>query len=185
MNDLQIIELYFERSERAVTETANKYGGYCYSIAYAILNDNEDAEESVNDTYLRAWNSIPPHRPTALSTFLGKITRRLSIDKWRRRNAEKRGGGEIPLVLDELRECLSNEDEVHKQIEKDRLAAIINSFVAGLSFTEQKVFLCRYWYMDSIDDISRRFGFSVSKVKSMLFRMRERLRVRLEREGLL
>ena len=112
MDDQRIVELYWERSEQAISETQSKYGSYCYSIAYNILNNNEDAEESVNDTYNDAWNSIPPHRPSILSTFLGKITRRISIDRWRKHNAEKRGGGEMPLVLDELQECVADEKTV-------------------------------------------------------------------------
>ncbi len=106
MDDKRIVELYWQRSERAISETSAKYGKYCYSIAHGILHNNEDAEESVNDTYNEAWNTIPPHRPSVLSAFLGKITRRLSIDKFSRRNAEKRGGGEMPLVLDELQDCI-------------------------------------------------------------------------------
>ena len=108
MDDQRIVELYWERSEKAVSETASKYGKYCYSIAYNVLANKEDAEESVNDTYMDAWNSIPPHRPSILSTFLGKITRRISIDRWRKRSAKKRGSGVIPLVLDELHECVAD-----------------------------------------------------------------------------
>ena len=106
MEDVSIVNLYWARSENAISETSKKYGNYCYSIAYNILGNVEDADESVNDTYLDAWNNIPPHRPSILSTFLGKITRRISIDKWRGRTAEKRGGGEIVLVLDELSDCI-------------------------------------------------------------------------------
>ena len=183
MDDQRIVELYWERSEQAITETQSKYGSYCYSIAYNILNSNEDAEESVNDTYNDAWNSIPPHRPSILSTFLGKITRRISIDRWRKHNAEKRGGGEMPLVLDELQECVADKKTVEQEYEKKHLSDVINSFVKSLPETEQKVFLCRYWYMDSIGSICKQFGFSESKVKSMLFRTRDKLRVVLEKEG--
>ena len=108
MDDQEIIDLYFQRSENAISETASKYGGYCYSIAYNILTNNEDAEESVSDTYLAAWNAMPPRRPSILATFLGKITRRLSIDRWRSRNAYKRGGGEIILALEELEDCVAD-----------------------------------------------------------------------------
>lgn len=183
MDDKRIVELYWERSEQAIAETQSKYGSYCYSIAYNILNSNEDAEESVNDTYNDAWNSIPPHRPSILSTFLGKITRRISIDRWRKHNAEKRGGGEMPLVLDELQECVADGKTVEQEYEKKHLSDIINTFVKSLPETEQKVFLCRYWYMDSINSICKQFGFSESKVKSMLFRTRDKLRVVLEKEG--
>lgn len=183
MDDQIIVNLYFQRSEKAITETAAKYGNYCYSIAFNILNSNEDAEESVNDTYNDAWNSIPPHRPSILATFLGKITRRISIDRWRKQNAVKRGGGEIPLVLDELQDCIANVTSVEEEYEKQHLSDVINTFVKSLPETEQKVFLCRYWYVDSISAISKQFGFSESKVKSMLFRTREKLRLVLIKEG--
>lgn len=183
MDDNIIVDLYFQRSEKAIIETATKYGNYCYSIAYNILSSNEDAEESMNDTYNDAWNSIPPHRPSILATFLGKITRRISIDRWRKRNAEKRGGGEIPLVLDELQDCIANVTSVEEEYEKQHLSDVINTFVKSLPETEQKVFLCRYWYVDSISSISKQFGFSESKVKSMLLRTREKLRLVLIKEG--
>ena len=183
MDDQRIVELYWERSEKAVSETASKYGKYCYSIAYNVLANNEDAEESVNDTYMDAWNSIPPHRPSILSTFLGKITRRISIDRWRKRSAKKRGSGVIPLVLDELHECVADDKSLEHEFEKRRLSAVVNTFVKSLPETEQKVFLCRYWYMDSIDSICRQFGFSESKVKSMRYRTRGKLRVILRKEG--
>lgn len=183
MDDKKIVELYWSRSEQAISETQSKYGSYCYSIAYNILGNNEDAEESVNDTYNDAWNSIPPHRPSILSTFLGKITRCISIDKWRNYNAKKRGGGELPLVISELQDCISDEGTVEREFEKQHLSDIINTFVKSLPETEQKVFLCRYWYMDSIASICKQFNFSESKVKSMLFRTREKLRVVLEKEG--
>lgn len=183
MDDQIIVDLYFQRSEKAITETAVKYGNYCYSIAFNILNNNEDAEESVNDTYNDAWNSIPPHRPSILATFLGKITRRIAIDRWREHNAAKRGGGEIPLILDELQDCIANVTSVEEEYEKLHLSDVINAFVKSLPETEQKVFLCRYWYVDSISSISKQFSFSESKVKSMLFRTREKLRLVLIKEG--
>lgn len=183
MDDKRIIGLYFERREQAVEETAKKYGRYCYAIAYNILSDPEDAEESVNDTYLDAWNAIPPHRPNSLALFLGKITRRISIDRWRIRNAGKRGGGETALVLEELYQCVASGANPEQEFERKQLAQVINQFVKTLPGNEQKVFLCRYWYMDSIRSISQRFGYSESKVKSMLFRTREKLREVLRKEG--
>lgn len=183
MDDKGIVRLYFERNERAIDETSKKYGKYCFSIAHNILSNREDAEESVNDTYLDAWNSIPPHRPNSLSLFLGKITRRISIDLYRRKNAQKRGGGELALVLDELYQCIADEADVEKEFEKKHLSEVINEFVKYLPSSEQKVFICRYWYMDSIQSISKRFGYSESKVKSMLFRTREKLRETLRKEG--
>ena len=183
MEDEKIVSLYWNRSEQAIAETSLKYGKYCYSIAYNILCSDQDAEESVNDTYMDAWNSMPPHKPSVLSAFLGKITRRLSIDRWRKNRAQKRGGGAMIWVLDELEECISEESSLEEELEKQRLREVINSFVASLQTTEQKVFLCRYWYMDPIDSICRQFGFSESKVKSMLMRTRQKLKIILAEEG--
>ena len=183
MDDWQIIDLYWARSEQAISETESKYGRYCYSISYNILANREDAQECVNDTYADAWMSIPPHRPSVLSAFLGKITRRISIDRWRNRNAKKRGGGEMPLVLEELQDCIADDRNVEQEYERQRLSEVVNAFVKGLPKAEQQVFLCRYWYMDSVESVSRQFGFSESKVKSMLYRTRQKLRVALEKEG--
>lgn len=185
MEDDSIVNLYWERSENAISETSKKYGNYCYSIAYSILGNVEDADESVNDTYLDAWNNIPPHRPSILSTFLGKITRRISIDKWRGRTAEKRGGGEIVLVLDELSDCIPSNQNVEHEVEAVELSQLIDNFVMSLSPMERRVFICRYWYLDPIADIAQRFGFSQSKVKMMLHRQRKNLLNRLEKEALL
>lgn len=184
MDDQEIVELYFSRSETAIAQTASKYGGYCYSIAYNILTNQEDAEESVNDTYLAAWNAMPPRRPSILATFLGKITRHLSIDRWRSRSAYKRGGGEMVLALEELGECAGGQTAEQAYARKE-LARQINRFLAALPETECSVFLCRYWYLDSIADIAEHFGFSQSKVASMLHRTRGKLREQLEKEGLL
>ena len=184
MDDTQIVELYWAREESAIEETEAKYGSYCYSIAQNILHNPDDAKESVNDTWLDAWNSMPPHRPSVLSTFLGKLTRRISIDKWRRTTAKKRGNGQLPLVLDELEDCVSDGKSIEEETERKLLNEVIAAFVKSLPETEQKVFLCRYWYMDSVSAIATRFRFSESKVKSMLSRTREKLRVRLEKEGL-
>lgn len=185
MEDQRIVELYWERSEQALREPQAKYANYCYAIAYNILGNREDSEESLNDTYLEAWNSMPPHRPTFLSIFLGKITRRISIDKLRHRNAEKRGGGNLTLALEELEDCLSARDDLQKELEFQILADAINRFLESLSDTERRVFLCRYWYVDSIESISEQFGFSPSKVKSMLLRTREKLKKQLQKEELI
>lgn len=184
MDDKQIVELYWQRDENAIKETSAKYEGYLYSVACNILSNKADAEESVNDTYYDAWNSMPPNRPSVLSTFLGKITRRISIDKWRKSNAEKRGRGQTAVVLDELEECMPDKNSVEQTVEMQLLSDVINSFVRELPDNEQKVFLCRYWYMDSVEAIADRFGFTESKVKSMLHRTRHKLRARLTKEGL-
>lgn len=185
MEDSQIIDLFWRRSETAITETDRKYGKYCYSIAYNILTNNEDAEESVSDTYMAAWKVIPPKRPSILATFLGKITRHLSIDRWRARNRYKRGGGEISLALEELEDCASEEYSIEKVMERKQLALVVNRFLESLSETERRVFLCRYWYLDPISDIANYYGFSDSKVASMLHRTRKKLRALLEKEELL
>lgn len=184
MEDTAIIELYLKRSEQAIVETDTKYGGYCFSIAYNILANREDSEESVSDTYMTAWNTIPPRRPSFLNAFLGKVTRHLSIDRWRKQNAKKRGGGEIILALEELENCV----DVHNteaDYERKELTRVLNQFLSGLNETERNVFLCRYWYMDSIQAISEYSGFSQSKVTSMLHRIRGKLRKSLTEEGFL
>ena len=185
MDDKQIVALYFDRNEQAIAETETKYGKYCYAIAIGVLSMHEDAEESVNDTWIDAWNSMPPHKPSILSTFLGKITRRIAIDKWRHRTAEKRGGGEIPLVLDELEDCIAHDSDVEKTLEKKRLEEVINRFVHKLPEKDQKVFLCRYFYMDSISEIAGMYGIGQSDVKVTLLRMRRSLQKVLEKEGLI
>ena len=185
MDDQKIIDLYWSRSETAITETDQKYGKYCYSIAYNILTNNEDAEESVSDTYMAAWKAMPPKRPSILATFLGKITRHLSIDRWRSRNRYKRGGGEIVLALEELEDCITADQTVEKTYERKQLALVFNRFLESLPETERQVFLCRYWYLDSISVIASYYGFSDSKVTSMLHRSRKKLRAVLEQEDLL
>jgi len=148
-----------------------------------ILSNTQDAEECVNDTYSDAWNAIPPHRPSILSPFLGKITRRISIDRWRKITAEKRGNGEMTIALDELEDCISAKSGIEEEAERQELIKRINEFLRVLPVNERRVFLCRYWYMDSISSIAKQFGYSESKITSMLHRTRNKLRVVLEKEG--
>jgi len=183
MEDKKIVDLYWARSEHAIHETDVKYGKYCWSIAYGILTSAEDADESVNDTWLDAWDSMPPHRPSILSTFLGKITRRLSIDKWRRRGAAKRGGGELPLVLEELQDCLAAPEDPARQAEERELIESIDRFLARLDRRERDVFVSRYWFTAPVKTIARRFDISESSVKTMLFRSRRKLLAHLQAEG--
>lgn len=183
MEDAQIVELYFQRKECAIDETAKKYGKYCFSIAYNILMSRPDAEETVNDTYLGAWRAIPPHCPQKLNTFLGKITRRLALTKWKVSNAQKRGGGETALALEELGECIGNTDTPERMMEMKELSQYLNAFLKALPETEQRVFVCRYWYLYSIKNIASQFGFSESKVKSMLSRTRKKLAAYMQKEG--
>ena len=185
MEDSRIIELYFERNESAIAETASKYERYCHRVSLNILCDEEDARECVNDTFLAAWNAIPPHRPEMLSTFLAKITRRLSLKKLRERTAQKRGGSGIDVPLEELEDCIPAGSTVDGELEAKELTDIINSFLETLPVTERRIFLRRYWYFDSVDDICRRFGFGKSKVKMTLKRTRDKLRAHLERESYL
>lgn len=185
MEDCQIVDLYWKRSEDAIKETAAKYGRYCYHIAYNILQDNRDAEESVNDTYLGAWNTLPPHKPAILSTYLGKLTRRISINLWKKNRTARRGGGEVPLALEELSECIPAENRVEYEIETAELSRAVNDFVMSLPLTERRVFVLRYWYLDPICEICDQFGFSQSKVKSMLHRIRHKLMLHLRKEGFL
>lgn len=183
MDDKAIVELYFARSEKAISETAVKYGGYCYSIANNILSNKEDAEESVNDTYLAAWNNMPPRHPSILATFLGKITRHISLDRWKARNAYKRGGGEVTFALEELEEFLSSGESTEQAFEKKELLRSINRFLDNLPETERNMFICRYWYLDPVQQIANWYGFTLSKTASMLRRIREKLCKQLKKEG--
>lgn len=185
MEDNNIIDLYLNRDEAAITATAKKYGGYCYSVAYNILYNKEDAEESVNDTYLGAWNSIPPHKPEVLSSFLGKITRNISLKRRRDKLTQKRGTGEVSLAYEELADCIPANHDMDSALEAKEIAVHISSFLSSLPPTERHIFVCRYWYFDSIASISRQFGYRETKVKSMLFRTRTKLRNKLIKEGVL
>ena len=180
MEDRDIIEMYFARNEKAISETADKYGSYCGSIAMNILSSREDTEECLDDTWLRAWNSIPPHRPNLLRVFLGKITRNLALDRYKARTAEKRAGGEFAMSLDELDECIGAVDER----ESAEIGESISRFLRTQPKETRSVFVCRYFYCDSIADIAKRFGISEAKVKTLLFRTRNKLKIHLEGEGI-
>lgn len=183
MDDTKIVQLYWERDEQAIPETANKYGGYCTAIAKNILGDYAEAEECVNDTYLNTWNAIPPHRPQKLSAFLGKIVRNLAFNRYKHNTAEKRGGGETALILDELAEVVSGKDDVEQAYECKELTAVLNAFLADLPAEKRDIFVCRYWYADSISDISARFGMSYFAVSMTLNRLRTKLRDYLTERG--
>lgn len=184
MEDAAIVELYWARRESALAETQSKYGAYCTAIAQRVLNDCSDAEECVNDTYLGAWNAIPPHRPSCLKTFLGKITRNLSLKRLRARTADKRGGGEAALSLDELEECVAANGRIDEELEAEELARILDVFLGGLATDDRRMFMCRYWHFDSVRDIAQRFNFTESKVKMSLKRTRDKLADYLEQEGI-
>ena len=183
MEDSKIVDLYWERSETAIDETSKKYSRYCHSISYNILHNNEDAEECTNDTYLRAWNVMPPNRPNCLATFLGKITRNLSLDKLKRYSAQKRGFGQAELALSELDEAVPSSSGVEQAIDEKELTETLNLFLERLHKQKRVIFVQRYWYLMPLKAIAEHSGMSESKAKSMLFRIRNELKSHLEREG--
>jgi RNA polymerase sigma-70 factor (ECF subfamily) len=183
MDDQQIVDLYWQRDEKAIDQTQKKYGKYCHTIAYAILHSHEDAEECVNDTYLRAWGAIPPAKPGRLSTFLGKITRNLSLDRYEKNTAQKRSGP-VELVLDELSECIPDADSALDPIDMIALGDAINAFLGGLPQKTRQIFLRRYWYMSPVKEIARDMGMSEGTVKVSLMRTRESFKAYLEKEGI-
>lgn len=184
MEDSAIVDLYWQRSEQAIPETEHKYGGYCHTVAMRIVNNHEDAEECVNDTWLGAWNSMPENRPSYLAPYLAKLTRWLSLTKVKSQNRLKRGGNEVTLSLEELDSELGEGTDLARQIELKELSDYLDTFLRGLPTEERKVFLARYWYAASIREIAGKSSYSESKVKSMLLRTRRKLKKALEVEGL-
>lgn len=183
MDDSMIIDLYWTRSQQAIAESERKYGAYCRTVAQNILARAEDAEECVNDTWLRAWNAIPPQRPNSLQAFFGKLTRNLSLDRWRRDRAQKRGGSQVELALDELEDCLSARDRVDETLNAQITARFISDFVRDLPQQDRLLFIRRYWYLDDIQTLAKTVGMGQSQVKSRLHRIRLRLKTELEKEG--
>ena len=181
--DEEIVALYHARDEQAIDESARKYGKYCHSIAFAILQSEQDAEECVNDTYIRAWESMPPHKPSRLSTFLGKLTRNLSISRYRHVHADKRdSAGDV--VFDEMAECLPDIESVGEMSDEIVLKDAINRFLASLPTRTRIVFMQRYWYFCPVAAIAREMGMSESDVKVTLMRTRQKFRTYLEQEGI-
>ena len=185
MDDARIVELFWQRDEAALTEAESKYGVYCASIARNILHSPEDAQECVNDALLGAWNAIPPHKPAVLSTFLGKLTRRISLNKWHENTAKKRGGGAIEESLDELAECIPDGHSIDDSLRDEEITRIIDRFLETLPKSDRCIFVRRYWYLDSIGHIAKVYGFSESKVKMTLKRTRDKLKFCLQEEGVL
>lgn len=183
MKDEQIVDLYWKRDETAISATQDRYQPYLFKIAYNVLADQQDSMESVNDTYLAAWNSIPPHKPAILSTYLGKITRRISIDVFRKKNRQKRSGSQYPLSLSELEECLADPHAIDESLQLQLLADALNRFVRSLAETERTLFICRYYFMDPLKDAAQACGISESKAKNRLFKIRSQLRSFLLSEG--
>lgn len=183
MDDTGIIQLYWDRNDQAILETDKKYGKYCTLIARNILGNCEDAEECVNDTYLNAWNAMPVHWPEQMSTFLGKITRNLSFNRYKHDHTQKRGGSEIPLVLEELAECVSDVSTVEQVIDRKELVRAINDFVFYLPPVKQCLFIRRYWYADSVSDIAKNCEMSPGNVSKQLERIRKQLKKHLLERG--
>ena len=184
MQDSVIIELYNKRDERAIVETQDKYGAYCMTIAYNILADRLDSEECVNDTYLRAWNTIPPEQPEQLRSYLGAITRNLSLDRYRKKTREKRGGGDMPLALEELDEIIAAPSDVEREYELRALGECINRFLhTRVSARDCDIFLCRYYFVYPIEQIAKQLKFSEAYVRNILSRTRRKLKTYLEKEG--
>lgn len=184
MKDEEIIELCWKRDETAIAAMAKQYDSYCRTISFHILQSNEDAEECVNDTWLQAWNSIPPQQPGCLAAYLGKITRNLSLDRFKRRHAQKRGCGQTELVLSELEDCISAESDVEASIDEIVLAQSISAFLRAQPERKRNVFIRRYWYLYPIKDIANIYGMSESKTASLLLRMRNQLKLYLKKEGI-
>ena len=184
MDDKQIIDLYWARSESAIAETDKKYGRFCCRIAFNILTNSQDSEECVSDTYLKAWSIIPPKKPVKLSTFLGKITRNLALNRYEKYTAQKRGSGEVPVALDELAECIPDPNSVEQAVDNRILVDKLNIFLEGLPAETRKIFMRRYWEVCSIQEIAELYGISESKVKVSLFRTRGKLKSFLEQEGI-
>ncbi|MBQ4575898.1 MAG: sigma-70 family RNA polymerase sigma factor [Clostridia bacterium] len=183
MNDDAIVALYWQRDESAITVTQEKYNAYLMKIARNILNDTEDSEESVNDTYLAAWESMPPQKPTVLSTYLGKLTRRISISMFRKRNAAKRQGSEFALSISEVEEIMTDHANPEKELEASHLGELLNAFLCSLKPDERNSFIGRYYYMDSLKDVAGYCGMTEGKAKTVLFRTRQKLKEYLTKEG--
>jgi len=183
MDDQVIFDLFFERQESAISETKHKYGGRLYRTAMNILHSNEDAEECVNDTLFKAWETIPPNRPVHFGAYLAKIARNLSINRWEAKGALKRGGGEVSLLLSELEACIPSKGGPEAEYEATLVIEAINSFLSAMDQKARVAFVLRYFHGESIRGISEQFQVSESKVKSMLFRARKKLRIYLVKEG--
>lgn len=183
LSDDMIITLYWNRNEQAIAETDSKYGPYCYRVAHNVLSDPEDSEECVNDTWLHAWNVIPPERPNILRSFLAKITRNLSLDRYRQRTAAKRGGGETELALEELEESIPGNSRVEEAISEQELALAINRFLSTLPKRDGDIFLRRYFYMDPTSVIASSYDINERNCLVILSRTRKKLKEHLEKEG--
>ncbi len=184
MEDSEIVQLYWARSPQAIEESARRYGAYCASIEQNVTGSPRDAEECVNDAWLRAWSSIPPHRPASLRAYLGKLVRNLALNRRRQNTAEKRGGGEVPAVLEELSDCVSGTDEMETEAERAEIAAAIGEFLAALPARQREIFLARYFRTERVRDIAARLGMREGALSAALSRLRARLRAHLTKRGI-
>ena len=183
MDDNKLLDMYFARDESAIRLTQERYGAYCFTVANNILSNREDAEECVNDTYLKAWNTIPPKRPNVFRLYLARIARNLSLDRYEKRMAEKRGGGETALAVEELSELTACSVSVEGEIMKRELERSVASFLKSLPERERTMFLMRYFYLTPCEDIAERLGVSRDSLYSSLARIRKKLKKHLEKEG--
>lgn len=184
MDDKDIIALYFSRDEKALEYTAEKYDSYCYTVARQILGSEEDAKECVNDVLLAAWETIPPNRPEKLSLYLGKITKNISVNKLRAINAKKRGADYVRVYLDELSEVVPSDNDPTALLESEELTRAIERGLRSVSATNRRIFISRYYYLESIGEIAARFCMNENQIKLRLHRTREKLRKMLRKEGL-
>lgn len=182
MEDLQIIDLYFERNETAIAETAAKYGLFCHNIALNILSVKADAEECVNDTYLQAWNSIPPQRPDKFRAWLGRVVRNISINLWNKNHCQKRYAG-IEQFMDELEDCIPSPQTVEHQIEEQELTEVINTWLASLSRDDRVLFVRRYWNGKTVNELAKETGTESKKLARRMYSLRQSLKSALEKEG--
>lgn len=183
VEDKNIVDLYWNRKDSAIVETSEKYGSYLFKISFNILYSKEDSEECVNDTYLKAWNSIPPNRPNLLKAFLGKITRNLSIDLYRK-NRTKGRSGEVEIAIEELEGVIPSGEDIFKTLDEKYLVEKINEFLERINRQDRKIFLLRYFYLHSSKDIEKLTDIKVSTINTILYRTRNKLRKHLEKEGI-
>lgn len=184
MDDKKIIEFYFARSQEALHAVSEKYGAYCRAIAWNILGSDQDADECVNDTWLRSWEAIPPQRPNHLSVFLGRITRNLALNRWTAHKAKKRGAGEVPLALVELEECVPGGEGPEEALDEKVLTEAIAAYLCTQPMLRRMVFIRRYWYFNTVPVIAKQLSMAEGTVKSTLHRMRRELKEYLEKEGI-
>lgn len=182
MEDLEIIGLYFKRDEKAIAETAAKYGTFCHNIALNILSINEDAQECVNDTYLRTWNSIPPQKPDKLGAWLGRVVRNIAYNLWKKNHRQKRCTG-MEELLDELEDCIPSPDTIEHEIEEQELTEAINTWLATLTKKDRVLFVRRYWNGESVNSLAKKAGISPAAMAKRMYRLRRGLKATLEKEG--